>query len=243
MKDTIDTTTDAAVDVETDAEKLARYEAVIEKGLDTSVEVGIAMLAIKAQKLYKVEGYSTFEDYCEKRWDRSRTWGHRLAVAASITLTVAENVLPRGDTAVPTNEKQARALAPLRNEPEAMTEAWVAAVEQAGGEQPTAGRVAEVVRLHPKRSASPVPTAAVASPSKQQPKPGTEFWATFSDIVIGFDRAARLWKEQRRYRPPQAAGADAERRRRAEAADRSPDALNHAAAWLNDVIAWFEPPS
>ena len=46
---------------------LAENEAIIERGLKTFVELGNALLAIRDGKLYK-DGYSTFEEYCEGRW-------------------------------------------------------------------------------------------------------------------------------------------------------------------------------
>jgi hypothetical protein len=64
------------------APTLAELEAVIEKGLDAFIEVGMALVAIKAGKKYRAAGYATFEDYCLRRWGMSREHGRRLVVAA-----------------------------------------------------------------------------------------------------------------------------------------------------------------
>ena len=67
----------------------------------------------------------------------SRFYAHRLIDAVS----VIDNLLPVGNT--PTSERQARELAPLRNEPEQMREVWQ---EVNANGQPTAEKIREVVR-------------------------------------------------------------------------------------------------
>ena len=67
------------------------------------------MLAIRDQRLYR-ETHGTFEDYCRERWGMSRFYAHRLIEASEVAA-----LLPMGNI---TNELQARALAPLKDEPE-----------------------------------------------------------------------------------------------------------------------------
>ena len=50
-----------------EAEKLARHEQVIERGLATFVEVGEALSEIRDARLYR-ESHTTFEAYCRERW-------------------------------------------------------------------------------------------------------------------------------------------------------------------------------
>ncbi len=50
-----------------EASTLAECEAVIEKGMDTFLEVGNALLRIRDERLYRV-GFSTFQEYCQARW-------------------------------------------------------------------------------------------------------------------------------------------------------------------------------
>ncbi len=52
---------------------LADLEAVIGRGLDTFVEVGLALGAIHERRLYRAT-HSTFEDYCRERWGMDRTY-------------------------------------------------------------------------------------------------------------------------------------------------------------------------
>lgn len=123
--------------VRSEIQALAECEAIIERGLATFVEVGEALLRIRDARLYR-DSHGTFEDYCRERWGFSRQTGYDLMTAAETAGLVQEV----GQT--PTRE-QARELAPLRKEPEALREAWSDAVERHGS-APTAKQVREVVR-------------------------------------------------------------------------------------------------
>lgn len=118
--------------------RLQELEVVIEKGLQTFVEVGNALLEIRESKLYRAS-HGTFEAYCKARWGfiASRT---RQLIGAAETVKALESVTD----VTPANEAQARELAPLRDDPEAMASAWLAAVEATQG-KPTAAAVASAV--------------------------------------------------------------------------------------------------
>jgi phage N-6-adenine-methyltransferase len=118
---------------------LAECEVTIERGLETFVEVGQALAAIRDGRLYRESGYTRFEDYCRQRWGWSKTHANRQIEAAC----VAASLTPMGVT--PASERQTRELAPLRDEPEKLREAWSEALERSGGD-PTAKVVREVVR-------------------------------------------------------------------------------------------------
>ncbi len=70
------------------ATRLDELEGVIRYGLKTFVEVGNALKEIAAQKLYREQGYSTFEEYCKKRWNLNRRTAYDRIHAAE----VVENV-------------------------------------------------------------------------------------------------------------------------------------------------------
>ena len=80
--------------------RLDELEAVIERGMQTFVEVGEALMEIRDGRLYK-QDYGTFEAYCKERWGFSRGHGYRLIAAAELS--------PVGDIP-PANERQAREL-------------------------------------------------------------------------------------------------------------------------------------
>lgn len=119
-----------------DGEELARHEAVIERGLDTFVEVGAALLAIRDGRLYRAQ-YGTFEDYCRERWNFTRMRASQLIAAAEVIQNV-NNCLQ-----IPMTESQARPLASLP--PEIQREAWERAVETAPNGRITAAHVQSVV--------------------------------------------------------------------------------------------------
>lgn len=129
---------------------LEDYEAVIERGLETFFEVGVALTEIRDARLYR-ESFETFEDYCRERWDFSDSRARQLVAAAETVTTVTVEGLP-----APRNESVARELAPLRREPEQLREVWTETVEHYG-DRPTAAQVREVVQQHPATTSKPEP--------------------------------------------------------------------------------------
>lgn len=108
--------------------RLQILESVIEKGKQTFIEVGKALLEIRETRLYRIN-YLTFETYCRERWN----WGHsrvnQLMDAAEISTVVEVQ-----------NERQARELTPLRDEPEKIKQVWEQAKSNYGP-NPTAEEV------------------------------------------------------------------------------------------------------
>ncbi|MEK7754137.1 MAG: hypothetical protein AAB654_19590 [Acidobacteriota bacterium] len=82
-------------------------EHVIERGLETFIEVGQALREITERRLYRAMGYGTFAEYCQKRWGWERRHGYELMQAAEVVGNVRSNAqsLP--------NLTQAVQLAPL----------------------------------------------------------------------------------------------------------------------------------
>lgn len=116
--------------------RLAECEYIIERGLNTFVEVGAALLEIRDNRLYK-DGYSTFEDYCRERWGMVRRQADRLIQAAEVT----ENLRPMG--LIPTSERQTRPLVGLP--PEQQFQVWQQVVDTAPNGKITGEFVQEVV--------------------------------------------------------------------------------------------------
>lgn len=131
---------------EVEADTLATHEATIRAGLDTFVQVGTALAAIRDDRLYRTT-HGTFEDYCAERWSLARSRAYQLIDAAAVTDLVSTMV----DTPAPSSERQARPLTKLRDEPEAIRSAWSRAVESAprddqGAPKVTAALVESAVR-------------------------------------------------------------------------------------------------
>ena len=123
----------------TEQHKLEEYETVIERGLNTFVDVGNALAAIRDGKLYR-ETHKTFEDYCREKWgftDRRA----RMMIDAAVTVATLETgtIVP----ILPRTESQARPLARL--EPDEQIAAWQEAVATAPNGKVTAAYVTEVV--------------------------------------------------------------------------------------------------
>lgn len=153
---------------------LAALEAVVERGLATFVEVGLALLEIRERRLFEEAGYTTFTDYCKCRWGFSDSRGRQLVAAAETVTTVTAGGLPP-----PSSERVARELAPLaREDPEAAREVWE---EVSGNGEPTAEKVRQAVdrRLHNIR----VLTSS-ESPEYYTPRPYVD---AVRDVLGGID--------------------------------------------------------
>jgi hypothetical protein len=119
----------------TDTARLAELEQVVAAGLETFVDVGLALLEIRDGRLYRTT-HETFDDYCRERWDLRREVGDRLIRAARVVEVLNPNGL------MPANEAQTRELAPLLDEPELLRDAWA---EASATGVPTAATVRDAV--------------------------------------------------------------------------------------------------
>lgn len=109
------------------ASALADCETVIERGLNTFVEVGTSLLRIRDERLYR-QDYRDFDSYCQNRWSFGRRRADQLIAAAEI------------GTIVPVStESQARELVGL--EPEIAAQVMDLAADS--GEKVTARGIRE----------------------------------------------------------------------------------------------------
>gem|GEM_PF-2354666 len=133
--------------------ELAHHEGVIAHGLETFVDVGQSLMLIRDRQLYRAK-YTTFADYCRKRWKIGKSRAYQLIGAAEVFENVHRGGQTDGDSepvVAPTTERQTRPLTKLPAEEQAG--AWNDAVERSGGE-PTAKDVEAVVaeRLEPEHT-------------------------------------------------------------------------------------------
>lgn len=119
--------------------ELVLCERVIERGLGTFIDVGIALGKVRVGKLYRAE-YPTFEAYCAQKWGITPRRARQISDAAEVVRNIADgnhgSHLP-----TPTSERQVRDLTSLP--PEEQKEVWGRAVDSAGGVAPTGKQVAE----------------------------------------------------------------------------------------------------
>lgn len=137
------------------AEERERYKAfnsVIGEGLEQWLTVGQALYGVRDENLYR-EDFSTFQEYCEKRWGISRPRAYQLMAGAKVMQELESSREPEDlSTIVDTSEKrhkpksesQARAVgkAPVGKR----DEAWKAAQKASKSEQPTAAQITAVIR-------------------------------------------------------------------------------------------------
>lgn len=107
-------------------------EAVIERGLETFLEVGKALSEIRDSQLYRAK-FKNFEDYCRDRWQIARNYANKLIAAAEVVQNLGTTV------PIPASERQVRPLTKL--EPEQQRQAWKLAT--AFKPNPTASQVKE----------------------------------------------------------------------------------------------------
>lgn len=117
---------------------LEQLEARIERGIQTFVDVGLALAEIRERKLYRAT-HATFEDYCRERWGMSRPRAYQMIDAANTVHSLSTIV-----DILPLNEAQARPLTSLP--PDVQPLVWQVAVETAPDGRLTARHVEDTVR-------------------------------------------------------------------------------------------------
>ena len=75
--------------------RLAELEAIVERGQKTFLEVGRALREIRDGRLYK-KNYSTFEEYCQRRWGMGRSAAYAYMEAEEYVASLPEFVHDRG---------------------------------------------------------------------------------------------------------------------------------------------------
>ena len=148
---------------------LMEDEKLIEQGLGTFREVGWALMRIRDAKKYKAGGYSTFEDYAERRWGLARIRAYQMIEATEVA-----EVLTPVNILQPQNEGQLRPLATLRDDPDQIRKVWEQAVSVSEGKQPTLNLIKGIVKEY--RSGQPeTPAPDGAAPAHP---------AKFSDEIV-----------------------------------------------------------
>lgn len=148
---------------EAEAERLAKAEAIIERGLKSFVEVGQELLAVRDGHLYRASHY-TFENYCAERWGFSRPRAYELMSSAQTTRDLSG--IP--DTPLPVNEGQASELRglPAPVAARVMTEAAESGKLTAANIRDARERIAPRAAPEPEAEPQPQPTPAPEAAQK-----------------------------------------------------------------------------
>jgi hypothetical protein len=97
---------------------LDTLEGIVQRGIDTLIEVGRALAEIRDRRLYR-QTHGTFDEYCHNRWLLGRTRAYQLIDAAAVSTIVDKAELP-----APANEAQSRELVPLKGDETEVVAAW-----------------------------------------------------------------------------------------------------------------------
>ncbi len=128
---------------------LKENEQVIERGMNSFMDVAQALLDIKNQKQFREAGYDSFEDYCQNRWRMSARNGYRYIQCAEVVDNVTR--VAQSDSA-PTTIRQAAALAAASDDPQEQADLWDATVESTNG-RPTENAIREVAEARKAKDA------------------------------------------------------------------------------------------
>ena len=123
-----------------ESQRLVELEKTIARGKKTFVEVGLALAEIRDLRLYKQE-YSSFQEYCQKKWGWNRTYAHYMIEGAEVVKALPEKVFT------------------IVNTEAAARELGKAPVEQRPARTPRLGADSNY-QSQPKSTSPPLPTAA-----------------------------------------------------------------------------------
>ena len=113
-------------------------------------EAGKALIELRDRRLYR-STHKTFDEYCLDRFGYNRSRSYQLVDAAVVVDNLQK--CPQIVDILPTAEGQVRPMTKL--EPQEQQEAWLKAVEQAGGKVPTGRIVKDVVQRIMERTQVP----------------------------------------------------------------------------------------
>lgn len=136
--------------------ELSHLEKTIERGKTACIEMALALLKIREEQLYR-ENHSTFEDYCQRRWEFSDRYG-RMLVEYGETV---RDIRSAGGTMVPVSERQSRALNGLKTEQK--VEALAGAATIAPDNKPTAHHVQRAAAAVKDKPKAPFQTGTIAT--------------------------------------------------------------------------------
>jgi hypothetical protein len=123
--------------------QLQEQEEIIQKGLMGFMVAGTALRKIKENKLYG-DNYSTYDAYCQQRWNFTPQHANRLIKAATVVEEIKSESI---GSVLPQSEAQARALLKSKNP----VNDWLKIQEQIGEKQPIAKDIEIFIKAQNKK--------------------------------------------------------------------------------------------
>jgi len=122
-------------------EKLQGNEQIIALAQRTFLDAGLALKAIRDEKLFEAAGHDSFETYCVKKWNYSLNYANRLIAAFYCNQVLKKEFASTGEI-LPSNEFQYRALMGLKES--LWVKTWKEVLKHAAG-KPVTGEMVETV--------------------------------------------------------------------------------------------------
>jgi hypothetical protein len=73
-------------------DRLRACERALAEHMEEFVKVGLALREIRDDKLYREDGYETFEDYCKQKWELSYAYAYKVIEAADLRLKLSDTL-------------------------------------------------------------------------------------------------------------------------------------------------------
>jgi hypothetical protein len=167
---------------------LQQCEGAISKGAEAFVAMGQALRRIRDERLYEGR-YESFSEYCEKRWQWSRSQAYYLMSAAEAFSVIEESAPP----ILPVNPRQIRSIASVPNESKpAVWDRAIALADDAGVEEPTHKHVEAAVEEY--KQAQPAEVVELR-PAAPKPRPLTNEDILGTELEIARRRCQHLEAE------------------------------------------------
>ncbi len=106
---------------------LAQHEEIIAAAVNSFLDVGRSLMAIRDERLWEKE-HESFEAYCKTRWGFAKARAYQLIESAVV---VSDLSTTGGNRPAPENERQVRAIADAAPDAKTRAVVWEAAVESA----------------------------------------------------------------------------------------------------------------
>lgn len=150
---------------------LVTGEQAVQAHLESFAPAGNALRGIRDKRLYR-ETHATFEDYCRKRWEMSKTQANRLIAAAQTVDNIASVTPP--EIREHLKESTVRSLAPLNAAQQ--RKVFQKVLEDSPPDQPITGAFVT-------RTAHDLVPKAFAKPKPRGNKPGNGTSGREGDLV------------------------------------------------------------